>query len=247
MSGERTEHDGREMWSYGDAGDEIPVSDGDIWGLGDHEIACGDIHRGSWQAMVDRHGSPDILYVDIPWRPQDEASYRTKAGLDPADADFKSLVINIVMALNTDTRHLFIETSRSTAFHVIELVEKHYHAEFQSAWGTLWYEDLRGELLYFGPANFGKSAYSGTEDIHQTSYAIELVLDWEDEHGTGSEEIETVADPCSGKMGMTCQGAIRTDRRFFGTELHPRRLARSLRNIADVYGLEITRVAEDAV
>lgn len=216
---DRTEHDGREMWQYGDAGDEYPVSDGDLWSLGPHHVSCGDVHDGAWSKMVHEFGAPDIVYTDPPHRPGDEASYRTKAGLDSDEAHFPSLIRAVARPLD-GTRHVFAEASLETLEDVAANLDSRLDLPFSEAWEITYYDDKPCGLVYFGELSFG-NRFTGMDDSETPREALQAVSE--------QESIETVGDPFSGKHCATLRAAHREDLEYVGTELHPRRLAAGLK------------------
>lgn len=239
MSDRTTEHDGREMWKYGDAGDEIPVSEGDVWSVGNNHILCGDLYDDSFQYMTQNYGPPDMIYMDPPHGPAHEKSYRTKAGLDSDAADFAKLMNKVAAYVDTDvTEHIFCEAGNEDAFLMANILEEAWDITMQEVWDITYYEDKPCKLLYFGDRNFG-GRFVGMDDTDTPFATMEAVME--------ETEIETVADPFTGKTGFTFRDAHKHGCTYFGTELHPRRMARMLQKRSEQVGVEPELVAEDVL
>jgi len=212
----KTVHDGREMWEYGSAGDEYPVTDRDIWQCGKHVLACGDIHVGAWHDLVERIDRPDIVYTDPPWSAGNEKAFRTKAGLDNSDADFEALIRSIVRPVS-NCPHLFLQAGDENVDDVAKWVHEEHAADGHARWPIKYYDENPCWLLYSGVFDEFNAGLGGRDDTETPRLALQAV--------TRQSPAKLVADPCTGNDGLTAKAAVETSCRFVGLELHPRRLA----------------------
>lgn len=225
----KVEHDGREMWAYGEAGDRWPVTDRDVWACGPHRFVCGDIHNGAFDILAERF-SIDLIYTDPPWSLSNEKAFRTKAGLDNSDAAFENLITRIARTA-ASVSHVFIETSNYSESRVAAILES-VSGKSPESWPITYYGDNSCRLLYVGDGS--PPEMSGLDDEETPSKAIGSLL----------TEDAFVADPCTGNGGLTARAAESDGHRFVGVELHPRRLACVLSWFAE-QGYKPVRISKD--
>jgi len=204
------------MWRYGDAGDEYPVSDGEVWACGDHVLACGDIHTGAWDTLIDRVGRPDIVYTDPPLSIGNEKAFRTKAGLDNADADFEALIRRIARPIPS-CPHVFVQAGDNHVDDVSAWITDELDRPERERWRITYYDENPCWLLYFGIYTGFNADIDGCDDSETPHLVIEEI--------TRQSPAYLVADPCTGNDGLTTRAAVSNGCQFVGLELHPRRLA----------------------
>lgn len=217
-------------WDYGSAGDRWPVRPGDVWSVGPHVLACGDLEEGDGVRLLDLVGvAPGACYTDPPWNAGNAASFRTKAhgwgGERARRVDFYGSFLPAVAVLLGSVRGpIFMEGGVREAPRVREVLSAQGIAVLAS-WKITYYRRrpcilhaLASHPLPFVPSVMDPS---GMDDEETPAYCLGKVC----QHGT------LVLDPCMGR-GLTAVSADAVGARVVGLELHPRRLAVTIDKLA---------------
>lgn len=220
-------------WDYGDAGDRWSVAAGDVWRLGDHVVACGDIELGDGAALLGTYGPADVAYVDPPWNAALATGFRTKANLRRR-VNFTSFLRKLCATLSQVKRDVFIETAHSELFRLEgELLR--FKGKVLGKWPITYYHDSTkvGALIHaaFGEGSALEDSPAGMDDDDTPAWCLQRTTAVND----------TVVDLCLGR-GLTLRAAHALNRRALGLELHPRRLAVAI-DWAAKQGLRPERVA----
>jgi hypothetical protein len=213
-------------WDYGDAGDRYPVKTGDIWRVGPHILACGDLELSHAQKLLTVYvQSPHMTYVDPPWTPSLLTGFRTKANLSKGQP-FDTFLDRLIASIKTTQGDCYIEMGNQ---HINLL-----RAKVEAAGGTI-EADFRITYYKRKPARLIRATFG-------YSRGASFALDGLDDEDTPRKAIaestvpyEWVWDPCTGK-GLTAVAAASLGRRFIGLELHPRRLAVAIERLVQTTG-----------
>lgn len=210
-------------WSYGDAGDRIPVQPGDIWRAGPHRFGCGDLQAGAADVFLAALGElPKLCYTDPPWNAGLARGFRTKAGVSDGPVNFPALLDAVMLAACVTDGPIFIEGSNFERQMNIDRAEA-AGLKLVHSWPITYFHKAKnqGTLFEFSwsgsPRCTDRSTFSGMDDDDTPGKAIRLCL----------AKGELVIDYCTGRGG-TCRAAAGIGRRFAGLELHPRRMAVAL-------------------
>ena len=195
------------------------VSPGDVWGVGSHIIACGDIENGDAKKLLDRLGEvPELTYVDPPWGPALATGYRTKAGV-PRKVDYWGLIDQILEIVSVTRNDVFIEQGQRWTGKLKERVEASGGCVL-GEWDVTYFRRLQSKLIR---VRWGSSVaenlvdFTGMDDDDTPEAAIRNY----------SGEGATIFDCCTGQ-GATAVAAENAGRKFVGLELHPGRISEAL-------------------
>lgn len=220
-------------WTYGDAGDEYPVRVGDVWRVGHHVLACADLETGQVGRFVDEYGPVDVCYADPPWDKGNARSFRTKAQVGRA-VDFDLFLVSLVdVAQRAD--HAYIEMGKRNVVALQQTIEG-MCGTVRDVWDIMYY---RVKPCHLVGATFRNADdypehgdYTGLDDDHTPDETLSR-------YPAG----RVVLDPCTGR-GNTPIAAHKHGHRFIGTELHPRRLAVTIKKMIDTYSLTAEKIGQ---
>lgn len=220
-------------WSYGTAGDKYPVKTGEMWSVGEHLFACGDLEENMGARLLDVAGiQPSVSYCDPPFNKSQARSFRSKAGVG-RQVDFDLLLTKVVQQVKQAKTYAFVEMGTKNA-HVLKNLITFYGGVVSGQWEILYYKKNPCVLIaaYFhGDPGWQLPDLSGLDD----SMTPRVVLSAMSRNYDGKSFV--VYDPCIGR-GLTAIAGVRVGARVLGVELHPRRLAVALEKTAKLTGLE---------
>jgi len=202
-------------WNYGTAGDRWPVASGDIWKVGNHILACGDLEQGDGMKLLQTINlQPDMVYVDPPWNAGNACSFRTKAGVS-RKVDFESFLQSLLNVVSRSQGDIYIEMGRQETERLLRLIMAN-GGKVMNVWGITYYRKNPCHLVRctWCESHEIEVDFTGMDDDDTPAIAMF--------HST--QKGQWVFDPCLGR-GLTSLVAQRLDRRCVGLELHPRRLA----------------------
>jgi len=225
-------------WQYGDAGDRIPVVFCDIWKVGPHVFACGDLTLGHSAKLLELAPSlvgrsVDMVYTDPPWDGGAAQAYRTKAGYDfESRIVFQDLHDGVVQPLGD--YDVYVEGGvkhcdeiqqwfRAVGFSVVNAWEVQHRGKF-SCW------------MFHIHRSPDKAIGVGEPEVQHRelpTWAIER----------SSMPGDLVYDPCMG-LGMTALAAAKLGRLTLGLELNPRRLAVAIDRICEAHGYKPQKIGQ---
>lgn len=213
-------------WNYGEDGLRFPVQPNQLWRVGQHWFACGDLQDGIGDRFLDAvRLFPDMGYSDPPWNKGNAKAFRTKAGLT-GDVNFESLLESVVNQVRNCSLPVFLEMGRSTVDLLATVVHRHGGGVL-NRWGITYYGKKPCELIavYFRekPA-YALPDFTGKDDSKTPYMAIEAVK----KHS--SKDVFHVYDPCVGR-GLTAEAAIQNGAIALGVELSPHRLSVTLSKV----------------
>ena len=236
------EHYGR--WHYGDAGDRIPVDYGDLWRVGPHIFACGDLQRDSFDRLWNIVGRPDVTYVDPPWDASNLGNFRTKARTRKK-GDFRDFLRDLVRHLSVTQLLVASEMGLKTTLLLEQEVSRNRgvvldrfefnshgrHAKFRANL-VLWTygkpESLRDDVKPEAARPMHGESGLATPGLFIDAF---------------TETGALVYDPCTGQ-GLIPTAAVERGRLACGNELHPRRLAVTLDKLAALTGEKPEKIGE---
>jgi hypothetical protein len=189
---------------------------GDIWQVGPHIVACGDIEQGHALELVTQE-RPMLCVSDPPWGAGPATSYRTKAAM-PRKVDFEHFLHDFFTAVTKVVGPICIEIGSAQVGQVVRVAVEHglFHADTQPMY---YYRTKPCSCLFF-------THTCVAELVDPMPCADEMIVyRWLIDQFSSIGE--TVFDPCVGK-GMIAEAAHALGRHVLGLELHPRRLAVTL-------------------
>jgi hypothetical protein len=211
--------------AYGDAWKRFPVNVGEVWRVGNHVIGCGDLERGFADAFLSRHETPSFSYVDPPWGKSVAEGFREKAGV-PSDVDFLGrLMPAIFRAIGQATRAILLEYGVRGLDDVLDVARREGLYEVARWPGT--YNGGRSKCHYVQLGRVGEQPMrlpdlSGLDEPDVIVAAL---------HGRSG----VLFDPCMGQ-GLAAVSAERLGIPSLGTELHPRRVSRTIERLVTTTG-----------
>lgn len=214
------------MKTYGDAGDQYPVQPGEVYQVGPHVLACGDHERDAGREFIERFARlPALSLSDPPWGLGYATGYRTKAGVKGGAVDWPKLRQKITGLLVQARRAAVIEMGNKEADNfALDMISAGWvHA---ATWPITYYAKRPCSFMLFTPPGGRLTLPSDPTDLDEpeaTEWAVKLLCD----------PGEVVFDPCMGQ-GLTATTAHRLGRHAAGVELHPRRLAVTIRKLVDL-------------
>ena len=218
-------------WSnaYGDAGDRIPVRDGEVWEIqvptngATGFVMCGDLEEGCFTSLIERVGlRPNVIVMDPPWGQALAQGFRTRA-CRPKPVVWETVLACIVKeALEHRPRVAFIEFGLDW-FGDLDAEVARWGYRVHTIWNVVYYRTKPCLWCYVIPEDAlpEESATGmklhGLDDIKATERTIIQA----------TRPGDIIGDPCTGQ-GHMCVTALENGRYFVGTELAPRRLAVTL-------------------
>lgn len=213
-------------FTYGDAGDRWPVKRGEIWMVGQHVMACGDLERGSGQELLDMQGAGTrvvMAFVDPPWNPANATAFRTKAAMR-ARVDyqrFRSIVIDLLakvegpvwLEMGDRFQPVWLSEAQAKGAQVLAEYRILYYRKAPCTLNLLYWPRAGGAVERVPP----NGLIDGLDDTEAPIAAC----------GAHLRRGEYVFDPCVGQ-GLTALAAEKAGGFCMGLELHPRRLAVAL-------------------
>lgn len=222
-------------WRYGDAGDRLHVQVGDVWMVGPHIFACGDLEKGHAKWLTHYCRVPMMAYTDPPWNEGNLKAFHTKAK-QPYGLTFRPFLEHLAEALKRVEGDIFIEMGTDTRDLLIEVMAS-AGAVLLNDWGIRYMKTHPCRLLQFAfneevPRLFNFN-FTDMDDAETPLAAIRAV-EWEG---------GCVFDPCLG-LGTTAMAAAKAGSFCLGLELNPRRLAVSIDKIAKHLRLPAEKVTQ---
>ncbi len=195
-------------WKYGDAWEEYPISEGEIWAnkASGSMISVHDIRN----QLPDYMMRAEMIYCDSPWSKGNANAFITKAGMDNYINDFNDFMDVLFGRID--------EISPKVCY--LEIGKQHL-GDFKRRMNEIFPEIQVWEIKYYkknvcylvrGGYDICSYDYIGMDDEETPLAAIEY------------EHPLSVADLCTGR-GLTMLAAHKYGATFYGTELNKRRLA----------------------
>lgn len=218
-------------WTYGEDGRRFPVQPNQLWRVGDHWFACGDLEDGIGDRFFNAVSlTPDLSYSDPPWNKGNAKSFRTKAGVG-RDVDFDRLLDLVVQEVKRSKHLSFIEMGMATVPALREKLIAH-SGLLIGQWEITYYGKKPCMLLavnFHGVVTIDLPEFSGLDDSKTPFSAIEVV------RGLIKGQVAYVYDPCMGR-GLTAEAAIKNEGVALGIELNPYRLSVTLSKVQHLIG-----------
>jgi hypothetical protein len=219
-------------WRYTGAHDLYPVQQGQIWKVGDHVLACGDLQGDTPLAQAitiaeEMHGPIGLMYVDPPWNNGNARSFRTKAGADGPEGGHAVDILELITAVITPAAErnilAFMEGGNR------ELAKMHKHLQSMGAITTDW------PITYYRT----KPCFVMACDFRLTpaqDYPDLAGLDDDDTPSSvlanyGHATNRLVIDPCAGR-GLTARSAQNNGWASITHELSPYRMAEAMKSLS---------------
>ena len=199
-------------WLYGDAWEQFPIEENEIWTIGNSKVAVHNI----FNPLPDFMFEADLIFVDPPWNLGNINSFYTKAKrLDYLNDfnDFTDVLFKRISEINPHT--VYIEIGNQN-------VDKWYGRldyPYLQRWPVVYYK--KNPTWIIRGSRIGIIDYDFT-DIDE-SRCIEIIV--------RIENYRVIGDLCMG-MGLVGMSAYKANKDFVGTELNKRRLANLLQKLA---------------
>lgn len=201
---------------YEDSHERYPVAFGDIWRIGEHIVACGDLEKGDAQRLIRRFGAPEMTYADPPWTPSLLTNFRHRAGFEKGQS-FADFLRSLALSVATTNNDIYVEIGLQQE-ELLRTTFSGVRVTPTGEWPITYYNDLTkvAKLLRFttNVAARGQADFTGMDDESTPRLAVM----------TSSSEGDLVFDPCTGH-GLTAEAAHKLRRRFMGLEINPARTA----------------------
>jgi hypothetical protein len=215
----------QKAWQYGKAGDIYPVAMKEVWGIGPHILACGDLEEDDARKLLKfTKILPDVTYSDPPWDKGNARAFRTKAGLG-RDVNFDNLLTKVIEAVKDTRSVVWLEMGVKETPKLWQVVNLH-NGEILGEWNVTYYSIHPSRLIAtsftgdtFPLPDFGAMDDGETPFAALRSAASHFQRDF------------TVFDPCIGR-GIVAEAALAVEARVLGMELNPRRLAVTVEKLA---------------
>lgn len=204
-------------WTYRKHGGlDFPVKPGQVWGLGPHRFACGDLTQPlDW---FTRHWpeEPQAMYTDPPWNTGLARGFYTKAS-HPGQPVLADIIDGILAIAQPYRLPFWMEGSIHKTDELMGLLARR-GATLIALIPIVYYQTRPCLLIQatFGPALPARIDLKGVDD-EVTPVEVCKALP-----GTGP-----VLDPCAGR-GLTFKGAHAAGLPFYGLELSSYRLSACL-------------------
>lgn len=220
-------------WTYGDAGDRIPVRPGETWQVGSHRIGCACIEDLAGNPYSER---PDVIYTDPPWGPGNATGFRTKAGESfKRKVDYwGGLYPALIRQCNTSKGAVFVEQGYNWIDKALGMFEEAGY-RITHRWSVTYYRKHPSVLF--------RAVHRDNPDCK-----FESDLTGMDDEDTPRAVMQTYPagtrfyDPCTGQ-GLLPLTAAQTGMVFQGVELNPRRTAVALDKLRIELGEEPRRIS----
>ena len=192
------------------------VRDGDIWRVGSHIMACGDIERGDALSLAIQY-SPSMVLCDPPWGPGPARAYCTKAGISRS-VNFGSFVNTLLAAFHSIDGLIAIEMGNAQIKEVADCARRAGFLHIR-VMPMFYYRKKPCSCVIMSR----KVLPCKIENLPCEDEPV--VYRWIIQQF--SSRGDRVFDPCVGK-GMTAVIAHKMGRPVLGMELNPHRLAFAL-------------------
>ena len=199
---------------YGNAWESFPIKAGETWQVGPHLVSVQDLEYGGveWWA---RH-SYAIMYCDPPWDEAKVKHFRAAAG-DTKPGSYEGIVVALGSIAAHATDAVFVEGGMK------KLEAWDAEARSRGIPHLTTHTPVYGGSIPFQlwqGGSYPRVTLPFVEGGKGEKAMAILLAPW---HGTGA----VIGDPCTG-LGMTARVASKLGLTFIGTELHPRRAARTI-------------------
>lgn len=233
-------------WRYkDDHWEDYRVRPGEVWRVGDAVIGCYDFDQGDdWRALIDAYGYADAVYVDPPRGPGLATGFRTKAAAG-GRVNWPAFVDRLAHVATTVTYGpVWCQMGHRWEQEVIDAFARHGRTHVRTY--TVGSSFTRPGVAppKDNPRTCALIHFTGTGAERTLMIAGNVIvgLDGLDDAYTPAKVIENVvrpggivADLCTG-LGRTPHAALTLGRRYYGMELHPRRVSAALHTLAVLTG-----------
>jgi DNA modification methylase len=201
-------------WLYGDAWEQFPIEEGEIWAIGNSKVAVHNI----FNPLPDFMHNADLIFVDPPWNLGNINSFYTKAGrndyLDSFD-DFSKILFKRICDINPNTA--YIEIGKQNIDNWYKRLISYF--PFLHKWEVTYYKKHLTYIIRGSKLNLIDYNFSGIDEAKCINIISKI------------ENYNTIGDLCMGK-GLVGIAAYNAGKNFVGTELNKRRLANLLQKLS---------------
>lgn len=208
-----------------DPGDSLDVQPGDVWQVGEHILAAGDLERGDARRLLEFVGeNPTLSYVDPPWNQGQATRFRHQGGAE-GETKFRQLLGEVIEAVHYASHSALVEMGVREWPTLRQLIRDHggllcdvYGITYDRKNAAVL---ARASWTTSGQTSVRSPDLEGADDAVTPGLAIAF---W-------TQPDDLVFDPCLGR-GLTAIEADRIGRRCVGLELNPRRVAVAVSKLA---------------
>lgn len=215
----------------------VPIKQGQLWRCGLNYVLCDDIaNEARIKRLIDLHApDPMLVYVDPPWRPQQQTAYLAQIDRVDPDPDMNRLH-RLVLEASRYGLYVFIEMGRDVApafsRTIIEM-----GGSIVNQWNLTYRKNTQICILFqvtWHKVNATLEKSVQGMDHNQAPWAVMKQL---------CSPGDVVFDPCCG-IGNTAIAAYKRRCVFLGVELVPERAYHTLRTLETMGAGKPERVEE---
>jgi len=207
---------------------ELSIKPGDIFSAGPHRFLCGDIEKDDVCKLLDIPKEIYMVYSDPPWNPGNAKMWRTlskRDGETGRKVEWNNFVNRFCVTANQPhPNHIFVEMGVRQSSDFISSAMCIGFSKFKREWNVFYNYTHPNKLLYFSDIGGFTGNPEGLKNESMTKHVFERIY----------KQGEIVFDPCTG-LGMTARMAHRFGMVFYGNELNPLRLKKTLEWMSKYY------------
>lgn len=210
---------------YGDSWEKYPISENEIWQVGDHVVACGDIEDGAGDRLLTLHPKVDFVFIDPPWNKGNARAFRTKADVGRA-VDFPSFVSRVVSLVKVAQADVLIEFG-GKGINLLTTCIESTGGTILNIWDVTYYSSRPCKMVQatWGAGRISAGDCTGMDEMKIPEWFFT---------GHGGAGV-VLFDPCMGQ-GLSAVTAVRAGMQTLGLELNKRRAAVTLEKLAKLTG-----------
>lgn len=201
-------------WLYGDAWEQFPMEEGEVWTVDDvNKLAVWNLFDELPMFMYDA----DLIFVDPPWNLGNINCFYTKAGRSDYLNDYVDFVdILFERIAEVSPVSIYVEIGNQ----YVDLFYQRLSALYKhiQRWPVTYYKKHPTCIIRGSQRDVIERDFTGLDEAE----CIKIV--------TATEKYDVIGDFCMG-MGLVGLAAYETGKNFVGIELNKRRLANLLQKL----------------
>lgn len=210
---------------------KLIIKPGDIFSAGPHRFACADIEKDNVCKLLNIPKKIYMVYSDPPWNQGNARMWRTISKIDGEigrKVEWNNFVNKFCITINRSRPdHIFIEMGVRQSSGFTSSAINNGLPQFRDEWNVFYNYIHPNKLLYFSNIDGFTGNPEGLKNEPMTKYVFDHI----------SKQGEVVFDPCTG-LGMTARMAHKFGMIFYGNELNPLRLKKTLEWMGKYYDIE---------
>ncbi len=210
---------------------ELIIKHRDVFSAGPHRFLCGDIEKDDVCKLLNIPKKIYMVYSDPPWNCGNARMWRTQSKIDGdtgRKVEWNNFVNKFCITANqSQPDHIFVEMGVKQSSNFISSAMSIGFPQFKREWTVFYNYTHPNKLLYFSDIDRFTGNPEGLKNEPMTEHVFEHI----------SKQGEIVFDPCAG-LGMTTRMAHKFGMIFYGNELNPLRLKKTLEWMSKHYNVE---------